>query len=287
MVVFGGGTSTIADQTPSDVTLRGNHVTRPLAWKGVWQVKNLLETKHVRRLLVEGNVFENNWADAQAGFAFVLKSENQNGDTPWTQSSDITIRYNRIRNTGNGFNLAANPSGLPARPAARIVIADNIIENVNVGPYNGDGHTLQLLGGLADVVMQHNTVRGVGGADAFAVLLGDLPVVERLVVQSNVLVHGGYGIKGGGTAEGIASIEHYAPGARVRGNLIVGGGSPAAYPIGNVFFASLADAGFTQGATGDYRLDASSDARLALDGTNVGADVDRVDAETRGAVVVP
>ncbi|MEO8560544.1 MAG: hypothetical protein ABI601_00620 [bacterium] len=287
VLVFGGGTSTIADQSPSDVTVRGNHVTRPLAWKGVWQVKNLLETKHVRRLLVEGNVFENNWADAQAGFAFVLKSENQNSDTPWTQSTDITIRYNRIRNTGNGFNLAANPSGLPARPAARIVIADNIIQNVNVGPYNGDGHTFQLLGALADVVLTHNTITSVGGQNAFALLLGSLPVAERLVVHSNVMMHGGYGIKGGGTAEGMPSLEHYAPGASVRGNLIVGGGNPAAYPAGNFFFATLADAGFTQVAAGDYRLDASSGAALATDGAIVGADVDRVDAETRGAVVDP
>ena len=62
-------------------------------------------------MLIEGNVIENTWADAQAGFAFVMKSENQNWDTPWTQTTDITIRYNRIRNVGGVFNLAANPSG--------------------------------------------------------------------------------------------------------------------------------------------------------------------------------
>jgi hypothetical protein len=287
VVVFGGGTSTIVDQSPSDVTVRGNHITRPLAWKGVWQAKNLLETKHVRRLLVEGNVLENNWADAQAGFAVVLKSENQNSDTPWTQSTDITIRYNRIRNTGNGFNLAANPSGLTAVPAARIVISDNIIENVNVGPYVGDGHTLQLLGDLADVVVKHNTVSGVGGTNAFAVLLGSLPELRRLVVHSNVLMHGGYGIKGGGTAEGLPSIDHYAPGAVVRGNLMVGGGTSSVYPPGNFFSASLADVGFADVATGNYRMTQSSDARLGIDGMSVGADVDRVEVETRGAVVAP
>ena len=152
-----------ANQSPSDITIRGNHITRPAAWKGVWTVKNLFETKHVRRMLVEGNVFENNWADAQAGFAFVLKSENQNGDTPWTQSTDITIRYNRIRNTGNVFNLAANPSGLPAISAGRMVITDNLIENVNGSPYIGDGHTMQLLGGLYDIVFMHNTVLSANG----------------------------------------------------------------------------------------------------------------------------
>jgi hypothetical protein len=62
-----------------------------------------------------------------------MKSENQNGDTPWTQTTDITIRYNRIRNVGSVFNLAGNPSGAPAVPAARFVITDNIVENVGTG----------------------------------------------------------------------------------------------------------------------------------------------------------
>jgi hypothetical protein len=285
VVVFGGGSATIENQSPSDITLRGNHITRPLAWKGVWQVKNLLETKHVRRLLIEGNVFENNWVDAQVGFAFVLKSENQNGDDPWTQSTDITIRYNRIRNTGNGFNLAANPSGLPAVPAARITITDNILENINVGPYVGYGHTLQLLGDLSDIVVKHNTVTSADGGGAFTVMLGS-PSVRRLVVQSNVLMRGGYGIKGGGTAEGVPSIDFYAPGALVRENVFVGGGDPRAYPEGNHFSATLADVGFVDAAAGNYRMDASNAAARGSDGI-VGADIDRVDEATRGAVIAP
>jgi len=286
VVAFGGGSATIVDQSPSDITLRGNHITRPLAWKGVWQVKNLLETKHVRRLLVEGNVFENNWRDAQAGFAFVLKSENQNGDDPWTQSTDITIRYNRIRNTGNAFNLAANPSGLPAVPAARITITDNILENINVGPYEGDGHSFQLLGDLADIVVKHNTVTSANGRGAFTVMLGN-PSVRRLLVQGNVLMHGGYGIKGGGTGEGTPSIDHYAPGALVRENLMVGGGDPRVYPSGNRFSASFGEVGFVDATAGNYRLAPSVLSAPAEDGITVGADIDRVESETRGAVVAP
>ena len=78
---------TTQNVSPSDITIRGNHITRPVSWKGRWQVKNLIESKHARRLLIEGNVIENEWQDAQAGFAFVLKSENQNNDSPWTQTT--------------------------------------------------------------------------------------------------------------------------------------------------------------------------------------------------------
>jgi len=288
VIAFGGGTATIANQSPSDITFRGNHVMRPLSWKGVWQVKNLLETKHVLRLLIEGNVFENNWVDAQAGFAFVLKSENQNNDNPWTTSSDITIRYNRIRNTGNVFNLAENPSGMPAIGAARMTITDNVIENVNVSPYNGDGHTLQLLGGLSDIIMKHNTVTSANGGGSFTIVLGSLPVVKKLVVHSNLLVHGMYGIKGGGTTEGTASLNYFAPGYLVTNNVIVGNSQNNPYPASTWFASSLGGVGFANLSSGDYHLSSTSAfAGKGYDGRELGADIDQVNAATANTVVAP
>jgi hypothetical protein len=287
VVMFGGGGTTVPDLSPSDVTIRGNHFTRPVAWKGVWGVKNLLETKNVRRLLVEGNVFENNWSGSQAGFAFVLKSENQTWDSPWTQSTDITIRYNRIRNTGNVWNLAANPSGAPAVPAARIDITDNVVENVNTGAFTGDGHTLQLLGGLSDVLYAHNTVVSANGGSASAVVLGALPVIQRLALHSNVFVHGAYGVKGTGTGEGKVSLAAFAPASLYARNLMIGGGSAVDYPGGNFFTALMTDVGFVDLAGGNYRLSASSYRGRGFDGRDVGADIDRVETETRRAVVAP
>lgn len=59
---------------------------KPPEWKGARSVKNLFELKHAKRVLVEGNVFENNWADGQTGMAIVLKSTNQGGGNPWAQT---------------------------------------------------------------------------------------------------------------------------------------------------------------------------------------------------------
>ena len=108
VVMFGGGDPTIRDLVPSDIEMRRNHITRPLAWKK--QVAGEEPASRRRTCVacsIEGNVIENNWSDAQNGFAFVLKSENQSGRAPWTTSSDVTIRNNHIRNTGSGFNLSA------------------------------------------------------------------------------------------------------------------------------------------------------------------------------------
>ena len=288
VVVFGGGSMFTPNASPSDVTIRGNHITRPASWKGVWVIKNLIETKHVRRLLIEGNTIENVWADAQAGFAFVLKSENQNNDNPWTQSTDITIRYNLIRNVGNVFNLAANPSGLPAVPAGRMVITDNVIQNVNVSPYVGDGHTLQLLGGLSDIVFMHNTVLSASGGGATTVVLGSLPVVQRLVIHSNVLHHGVYGIKGGGTTEGSTSLNSYAPGYIESNNVMTNGGTSTMYPTSNWFPSTQGNVGFVNLAGGDYHIASTSTyAGKGYDARDVGADIDRVNTLTQNSVVPP
>ncbi len=112
-VMFGGSDPAIPGLIPSDIILRRNHVYTPVAWRMVWTKKNLLETKNVQRLLVEENVFDGSWADAQVGYAFVLKSSNQSGRCTWCASRDITFRYNLIRNVGAGFNLTGREGSNP------------------------------------------------------------------------------------------------------------------------------------------------------------------------------
>lgn len=58
--------------------------TIPLRWKpdepafeGIdWVVKNLLELKNARNVVIDGNVFEHNWADDQNGFAILFTPRN-------------------------------------------------------------------------------------------------------------------------------------------------------------------------------------------------------------------
>jgi hypothetical protein len=287
VIMFGGGGTTIQNLSPSDITIRGNHITRPTAWKGTWQVKNLIESKHARRVLIEGNVIENSWADAQAGFAFVMKSENQNWDSPWTQTTDVTIRNNRIRNVGGVFNLADNPSGAPAVPAARFVITDNIVENVGTGMFDGDGRVFQLLGAVSDVVLMHNTVVSASGQNPATIYFSG-GGVSRLVVHSNVLHHGYAGVKGDATGEGTATLNAFASGALYSNNAMVAGGTASSYPENNWFPNTLADIGFVNAAGGNYQLSSTSAfANKGYDGRDIGANVSQVDAATRNSVVGP
>jgi uncharacterized protein YjdB len=203
---FGGADPAITNLSPSDITVIGNHITRPTSWRGVWQTKTIIETKNARRMLLEGNVIENVWPDAQTGFALLLKSENQNGTAPWSQSTDITVRNNRIRNVAAGFNLASNPGQYPVVLAARMTIVDNIIDNLGQ-PYGGVGIPIQFLGALTDIVVAHNSFsNAVNQAISF-----DGGVTSRVVIHSNVIPSGVYGVKGSGTGTGTATLTAYAP----------------------------------------------------------------------------
>ena len=111
-VLWGGGR---ADTTLSDIEFRHNYVSKPLTW---WHkhpsffgtqfaVKNLYETKNSIRELIEGNIFENNWAQSQKGTAILLYPKNQYGQCPSCVVRDLTFRYNIVRHTVNGIGIAA------------------------------------------------------------------------------------------------------------------------------------------------------------------------------------
>jgi hypothetical protein len=166
-VMFGGADASIPGLVPSDITIRRNYFYKPPAWKGKWTVKNSFELKSAQRLLIEGNVFENNWADAQDGFAIVWKSVNQNGACTWCIVQDVTFRYNRIRNSANGINLVARPQGTVAGPLRRVLITHNVVDHINVGPiYYGNGRMLQVMADVTDLAVEHNTMFTTSGTAA-------------------------------------------------------------------------------------------------------------------------
>ena len=285
IVAFGGSDPNIVGLSPSDIEVRGNHIMRPVGWKKVWQVKNLLETKNVRRLLIEGNVMENNWADAQDGFALVLKSENQDGSAPWSTSSDITVRDNHIRNTGSVFNLSGLGSS-PSKviPAARFTITNNLIEGVNVGKFGGDGIAFQLLNGLSDAIITHNTVLNQRSPQSTVVFDGR--PLQRLVMHSNLFFQGVYGVHGAG-GSGAAALQKYAPGAVFRRNAIVGANCSELPPGTICPENNILALGFAAPITGNFRVTRGPLKGNAFDKGDIGADIDAVERATRGAVVAP
>jgi len=258
-IMFGGATPGIVDMVPSDITIRRNHFFKPLSWKGVWTVKNMFELKIGRRVLVEQNVLENNWVDGQAGAGILLKSAAQ-VDNPVQGTEDVTFRWNHVRCSPAGLNIAARPGDPVGTPARRITIAQNLW--TEIGTCNGTrgSRLMAVVGGPNDVAITQNTfVANDGDGPA---LMFDGGQGARLTVANNIFPRQLYGIFGSGQSEGLVALNYYFPNSySVTGNVLIGEDLSSRYPSGNTFVPSIGAVGFvnaTGTSSGDYRLSTSS-----------------------------
>jgi hypothetical protein len=284
-VMFGGGDPKIANLVPSDITIRLNHFSKPRSWQqsGPWLVKNLLELKNARRVLIEGNVLEHSWKDGQTGGAIELTPRNQGGTAPWSVVSDVTVRYNIVRHVGLGINLLGSDNNHTSQLSRNIRIEHNLFYDVDVD--DGAGHFLQIGRGPSSVIVEHNTVIQTD----HVVLVyarksnGTYDVVSGFRFANNLALHNTYGIFGSGTAGlGTPTINAYFSGTGVTRNVLAGGNS-SRYPAGN-FFPTVA-AFNAEFVSGTYRLRAGSPyLNAGTDGRDIGADMSRVELLTNQAL---
>jgi hypothetical protein len=127
---------------PADIVVTGNHIAKPLRWRTgtpgaevtAWTVKNLFELKNARRVLVDGNLLENNWLAAQNGFAVLFTVRNQDGRAPWSVVEDVTFSNNVVRHVGAGVNILGRDDIHPSQQTRRIAISGNLFDDVG-GPW--------------------------------------------------------------------------------------------------------------------------------------------------------
>lgn len=286
IVAFGGSDPDILNLVPSDIEIRHNHFFRPIAWKNVWLVKNLFESKSSKRVLIEGNLFQNNWQDGQGGSAINLKSTNQGGGCPGCGTQDLTFRYNIIQNTGAGFALSADPDpNITNFPLQRVTIQDNIIANIDVAPtFNGDGRGFLINQNPTDITIAHNTVISpTTSAVGFGGPINTPPV--RLSMRDNIIGGGLYGVKGPGLPSGNSTLVLLNPEGYFIANALPSVGS-VGYPTIGFYPATLSSVGFVNAAGLDFHLAPNSMLKTrGSDGRDVGADIDAVNAATAGVIV--
>lgn len=270
-IMFGGADPSIPNLIPSDIEIRGNYFFKPLSWKvgdpsyagKHWTIKNLFETKNARRLVVDGNLFENCWLDAQVGFGILLKSNNQDNRCPWCVTEDLTFSNNIVRNVDHGLNILGYDSGKVSGQANQIRIINNLWDGVH-------GMWFQGTEGARDVVIEHNTHLQRNGN---VMTLYGRPTT-KFVYRNNLTQRSGYGVKGDGTGEGTVALNAFCPGYVFEKNVIAGANS-GGYPSGNFYPASIREVGFTDLSSGNYKLSPSSRYRkAATDGKDIGVDFD-------------
>jgi hypothetical protein len=290
-LMFGGADPLIKGVIPSDIEIRHNTFTKPLTWrkgspqyKGIpWSVKNLLELKAARRVLIVGNVFTHSWGDAQTGFAISVKTASTPA-APWVQTSDVTIRENDVRGAASAVEVEGRDPHT-TRLTKRVAIIDNLFTDVSGSRWKGSGIFLQVtagsrppggnLQGPTDIFVDHDTALQSG-----SVITVDGAPSPGFVFTDTITPHNRYGVKGSGSATGLATLQRYFPGCLFAKNVLLQGRAEL-YPPDNFFPNSMRGVGFVDLRGGNYRLADSSPYRHAgFGGKDIGADIDKIAAAT-------
>jgi hypothetical protein len=284
-IMFGGADPTIPNLVPSDIEIRRNYLFKPLSWTaGIhWSVKNLFELKNAQRVLIDGNILENNWADAQNGYGVLFTPRNQDGAAPWSVVRDVTFTNNIVRHSGGGVNAMGSDYLRPSQPTQRILIQNNLFDDISNNTWNGTGTFLQVADGGSDIVVDHNTVLQSGNIIT-ATYSSALVPASSFVFTNNIVSNNQYGVFGDyGVGIGTTAISAYFPGSSFARNAIVGG-LASNFPDNNYFPSSLAAVGFVDRANHNYALAPGTPyVRAGTDGKDVGVDFTAMAAAMAGS----
>ena len=291
-IMFGGADPTVDKLVPADIEIRRNLATKRLAWKAAnMAVKNAFELKNARRVLVEGNVFENVWTSGQDGTAIVLKSVNQDGACPWCVTEYVTFRSNIVRNAAHGVVINAaetGRAGVPAPVSANHIRIENVLFDAIGGPGWGGGKLIRIFGGVSDVSITHVTSRS--NPNGILDPGGPTDANPRLVFSFNIVERKNYGIGAGGD-EGEKTLARNFPSYGYEKNVIVNtsagsdqavadGALEARYPPTTWVVGGWDAVGID---TTTSRLTSTSRFRkAAAEGKDIGVDVDAIAAAQQG-----
>ena len=264
-------TSTEPSFTDVGEMVSGNDNTTPPSIGTRWSVKNILELKNARRVIIDGNLFENNWVDAQSGFAILFTVRNQDGTAAWSVAEDVSFTNNIVRHTAAGINILGRDDIHPSDKAKRLTIKNNLFYDIGGEQWGGNGRFLQITE-TESVTVDHNTVIHTGNI----ITAYGAPNLD-FRFTNNLAPNNAFGVIGDGSASGTTTIDKYLPSSEFKKNIIINGRA-AAYPKKNYFPSSIDEVGFVDLAAENFRLAPSSLFRKAgTKNKDIGADIDAID----------
>jgi hypothetical protein len=235
----------------------------------VWTVKNLFELKNARNVVVEANILENHWAQAQAGYAVVLTPRNSGGKCTWCVVEHVRFEYNIVRRSKAGINLLGHDvESRPTQQSRDLIIRNNLFHDLE------DGMFFLIGAGPRDVILDHNTVshRGNSLVYVYGGTSTDPTEVYGMRITNNAARHNAYGINGAFFSYGTAVINAFFPDGIVTRNYLAGG-SASRYPAGNLT-GGVFESEFVDAAEGNFNLRSDSQLRgAATDGDDIGANM--------------
>jgi hypothetical protein len=316
-ILLGGGPAT---STPTDIEIRNNHFWKPWQWMrgkanfiggpdgNPFVVKNHLELKNAVRVLIDGNLMENNWGGfAEGGFGVVIAPKNQHTHggsnvCPLCQVTDVTFRYVHLTHSGAGLRLATAISGNgkdggPALAGTRWSVHDVVLDDLST-KYVGGGAAIEIMNNwpknpLNTLTIDHVTAFPDPGSHMMTVgnTVNTAPMYG-LVFTNNLMITGRYPVwnTGGATSCAVKDVpvtviaDCFATNTFGNNGLIATPRQfpPSAWPSNNMFPHTIDDVGFANynnGNGGNYELQPNSPYKnMGMDGKDLGADMGRLKA---------
>ncbi len=300
-VIFGGATAYAPELMPQDGDIEFNYFYKPLSWNpndpsygGIhWSVKNLFEIKDGNRFLVNGNIMENNWVDAQSGFAIFL--QGLPSEELFGVAENVAFTNNIIKNSYSGVAFCGQCIYAPAQttdPSApnyadpnfqrvqEILFENNLFDNIQ-------GLFWSASDNLTNIRWDHNTIINPVYY-TFASI--DAPMSTYVDLTNNIAFYDAYGFYGNGGLP----FTSYLQQSIVTDNMFIDNldnlslAGPSSYPPGNLFPQIDPNALFVNyngGSGGDYHLAANSPYLGAgTDGNDLGANIDTLDSATGNVI---
>lgn len=235
-LLLGGGDPKVAGTVPSDIEIRRNWISKPVAWKGtgsgtVWTAKYLLEIKNAQRVLIESNVLEGSWGDAEPGEAVVFKSTNQDGGCRYCRAADVTFRLNHIKGVSAGFLIPGKDYHPSDSLTARIDISTNLIE---IAAHEWSKKAFAFGGNARNIRLHKNVVTGAAGQHSF-LYFPQYNGATGLTVDSLSATKGDWGMYGDGWAGGQGAWVNAVNAPKLWRAVTIIGSSGDTYPPGTVF----------------------------------------------------
>ena len=299
-IMFGGDRTRLINCVPSDIVIRGNYLVKPLHWRSLnYNVKNLFELKHGRRILVEGNIMENNWTQGQTGVAVVLKLGDRD-TTPWNVTEDVTLINNIIRGANGSVSLQGRDyaSGTTADPGGnvrRLTLRNNLFDDINgkwgTSGTGGGTFNIYVTQGPKDITFDHNTF--FNGYTTIEVDSSNSTYpASNFVFTNNIAAHNAYGVRSTSGTGNPTFTAYFNDGttaqaqARFTKNILMGGnGNNYTLRPGHFFPANWDAVKFVDRSNGNYRLASDSPYKNAgTDGRDLGANMDSIALATAGAI---
>ncbi len=276
-VLFGGGDPSIKNLVPSDIEIRNNLMTKPLEWRGKVTIKCTFELKNARRVQIIGNIIENSFDE----IAVRLTVRNQDGSAPWSTIEDVVMRDNIIRNSGGGINFLGTDDTYKSAVMKRVEVVNNLFVDIDAVKWGGDGRFILIADG-EDINVSNNTVFNSGNA-----ITAHGAATSRLTFRGNIFSFGSYGFSGdNGVGKNV--FGRYFSDGTIAENVIVNGNgiskSDIYIPPRNFFADDFGAVGFINWQRGNFRLNTKSKYKnKGTNGKDLGADIDRIETETKRA----